>query len=199
MALSALAHHFYTLACNNAWANHRLLTACSRLTQAEFVATRTSFFPSIKATLNHNLTVDWFYVDAIERGLRGDAANRDVQRFFEPEQPFDTCVTLAAEQRAVDRRLIDACATLTDALLTRPIGVMRRTGVEGEVATRLLSHLFEHQIHHRGQVHAMLAGTSVPPPQLDEFFCANEAHLRAAELAEIGLSEERIWRDAPKA
>jgi len=77
--------------------------------------------------------------------------------------------------------------------------VMRRTGVEGEVATRLLAHLFEHQIHHRGQAHAMLAGTSVPPPQLDEFFCANEAHLRAAELAEIGLSEERIWRDAPKA
>ncbi len=35
----------------------------------------------------------------------------------------------------------------------------------------------------------MLAGTSVAPPQLDEFFCANEAHLRAQELAELGLSE----------
>jgi uncharacterized damage-inducible protein DinB len=197
MGLSALAHHLYTLACNNAWANHRLLTACGKLSQAEFVATRTSFFPSIKATLNHNLTVDWFYVDAIERGLRGQPANRDVQRFFEPAEPFDTCAELAAQQRAVDRRLIEACATLTDAQLTRPIGVMRAAGVEGEVATRLLAHLFEHQIHHRGQAHAMLAGTSVPPPQLDEFFCANEAHLRAAELAEIGLSEELIWRDAP--
>ena len=39
----------------------------------------------------------------------------------------------------------------------------------------------------------MLAGTPVKPPQLDEFFCANEAHLRAAELAEIGLSETAIW------
>ena len=40
----------------------------------------------------------------------------------------------------------------------------------------------------------MLAGTAVKPPQLDEFFCANEAHLRARELAEIGLSEEiAIW------
>ncbi len=62
-----------------------------------------------------------------------------------------------------------------------------------ESATRLLAHLFQHQIHHRGQAHAMLAGTSVKPPQLDEFFCANEAHLRAAELAEIGLSEAAIW------
>ena len=62
-----------------------------------------------------------------------------------------------------------------------------------ETVTRLLAHLFQHQIHHRGQAHAMLAGTSVAPPQLDEFFCANEAHLRAAELAEIGLSEQKIW------
>jgi len=43
----------------------------------------------------------------------------------------------------------------------------------------------------------MLAGTSVKPPQLDEFFCANEAHLRAAELSEIGLSEAAIWNAAP--
>ena len=39
----------------------------------------------------------------------------------------------------------------------------------------------------------MLAGTDVAPPQLDEFWCANEAHLRAAELAEIGLSEEAVF------
>ena len=198
MAMSPLAHHLYTMACNNAWANHRLLVACGKLSQSDFVATRSSFFPSIKATLNHNLTVDWFYVDAIERGLRGEPAARDVQRFFTREEPFDTCAALATEQRRVDRRLIDACAGLTDAQLTQPIGVMRRSGVEGEVATRLLSHLFEHQIHHRGQAHAMLAGTPVAPPQLDEFFCANEAHLRAAELAEIGLSEEMIWRNAPR-
>ena len=58
---------------------------------------------------------------------------------------------------------------------------------------RILAHLFQHDIHHRGQVHAMLAGTSVKPPQLDEFYCANEAALRAKDLSEIGLSEEKIW------
>jgi uncharacterized damage-inducible protein DinB len=192
-----LSHHFYTMACNNAWANQRLLTACGKLSQADFVATRTSFFPSIKATLNHNLTVDWYYVDALERGLRGEAPNRDVDGFFDPEEPFDTCAALAIEQRAVDRRLVAACATLTDAKLMMPIPVMRRAGVQTENATRLLAHLFQHQIHHRGQAHAMLAGTPVKPPQLDEFFCANEAHLRAAELAEIGLSEAGIWSGAP--
>ncbi|HQZ45817.1 MAG TPA: DinB family protein, partial [Usitatibacteraceae bacterium] len=63
---------------------------------------------------------------------------------------------------------------------------------------RLLAHVFEHQIHHRGQVHAMLAGTPVAPPQLDEFFCANEADLRAADFAELGFSEDAIWGQ-PKA
>jgi uncharacterized damage-inducible protein DinB len=67
-------------------------------------------------------------------------------------------------------------------------------GIQTEPATRLLAHLFQHQIHHRGQAHAMLAGTKVKPPQLDEFFCANEAHLRAAELAELGYSEDLIWK-----
>ena len=193
MPLTSLAHHCYTMACNNAWSNHRLLTACGKLSQADFVATRTSFFPTIKSTLNHILTVDWYYVDALERGLSGAEPNREVDRFFDPEEPFDTCTALAVEQRAVDRRLINACAALDDAKLALPIPVMRRAGVQTEAATRLLAHLFQHQIHHRGQAHAMLAGTPVKPPQLDEFFCANEAHLRERELEEIGLSEEKIW------
>ena len=39
-----------------------------------------------------------------------------------------------------------------------------------------------------------LAGTNVKPPPLDEFYCANEAELRAQDFAELGFSEERIWR-----
>jgi uncharacterized damage-inducible protein DinB len=193
MPSSTLAHHFFTMACNNAWSNHRLLDACSRLSQADFVAPRTSFFPSIKATFNHILTVDWYYIDALERAFRGEPPNTQPSRFFTPEEPFVTCSELQHAQAAADRRLIDACAALTDAQLEMPVPVQRRAGIETENATRLLAHLFQHQIHHRGQAHAMLAGTPVKPPQLDEFFCANEAHLRAAELAEIDLSETAIW------
>ena len=194
MSASALAHHLATMAYNNAWANHRLLTACARLSQDDFVARRTSFFPSLKATLNHIVTVDWYYVDALERALRGQPPNTDADNFFEPEEPFVTCTALSDAQHAVDRRLVDACKALTDADLERPVAVQRRAGVQYETATRLLAHLFQHQIHHRGQAHAMLAGTPVKPPQLDEFFCANEAHLRATELAELGYSEEEIWQ-----
>ena len=191
--MAGLAHHMYTMAANNAWSNHRLLTACAKLSQDDFVATRTSFFPSLKATLNHIVTVDWYYVDALERAQRNQPANTDARRFFDVEEPFDTCKELSAAQHAVDQRLLAVCAALTDAQMEMPVGVSRRTGVEYETATRLLAHLFQHQIHHRGQAHAMLAGTPVKPPQLDEFFCANEAHLRAKELAEIGLAEEKVF------
>jgi uncharacterized damage-inducible protein DinB len=191
--MASLAHHLYSMACNNAWANHRLLGACAKLSQEEFVAARTSFFPSIRATLNHILTVDWYYLDALERAYRNESPNREPGKFFDPEEPFDTAGALSIEQHAADRRLLTLCAGLTDADVDRPVPVVRRVGVQMESATRLLAHLFQHQIHHRGQVHAMLAGTSVKPPQLDEFFCANEAHLRADELAEIGLTEASIW------
>ena len=191
--MASLAHHFYTMACNNAWANHRLLAACAKLSDEAFVAKRVSFFPSIKATLNHIVTVDWMYLDALERAYRNDSPNREPDKFFDPEEPFDTIGALTVEQHATDRRLITLCGGLTEADVDRPVPLMQRGSVNLESATRLLAHLFQHQIHHRGQVHAMLAGTEVKPPQLDEFFCANEAALRADDLAEIGLSEARIW------
>jgi uncharacterized damage-inducible protein DinB len=194
---NALSHHFLRLAYNNAWANHRLLKACALLEQADFIAHRTSFFPSIGATLNHNLTVDWFYVDALEREQRGEPPHENVSVFFEPEAPFETCGELQAEQKRVDGRLIDYCAQLTDDTLQRRITILRSDDkTQRETRARLLEHVFQHQIHHRGQIHAMLAGTPVKPPQLDEFFSEIDTHLRAGDLAEMGLTESKIWGNA---
>ena len=184
---ASLVATFRAMAYNNAWANHRLLAACARLTEAEFDAARTSFFPSLKATLNHILIVDWFYVDSLEGGWLGPAAWAD-------PAPCATVAALQREQAAVDRRLVAHCAALSDASLSAEVRVNRGdAGIQVERRDRLLLHLFQHQIHHRGQAHAMLAGTTVAPPQLDEFFAAAEAPLRAAELAALGWSEATIW------
>ena len=51
----------------------------------------------------------------------------------------------------------------------------------------------QHRRHAHAHAHAMLAGTSVKPPQLDEFFCEGEAHLRAQDFAELGWTEEEVW------
>ena len=55
-------------------------------------------------------------------------------------------------------------------------------------------HLMLHDQHHRGQVHAMLSGTSVKPPQLDEFFMADDAGARVADLAKLDLDEAWVIR-----
>jgi uncharacterized damage-inducible protein DinB len=188
-----LQRHLAAWAYQNAWANHRLLKACAALSQAEFEAARTSFFPSIRATLNHIVTVDWMYADAIERALAGREPHPDIGSFYEPEEPFARVAELAPAQAAVDRRFIAICQSVDQAGLERPVAILRRKGRVEEVLHRLLAHVFEHQVHHRGQAHAMLAGTHVAPPQLDEFFCANEADLRAADFAELGFSEEMVW------
>jgi len=177
-----------SMAYNNAWANHRLLTACAGLSQTEFEATRTGFFPSIQATLNHILTIDWFYVDALEGGTLGPAA-------YANPIPCPTLSELRSAQAAVDRRLIAFCCALDESGPDKTIRVHRETLVQTERADRLLLHLFQHDIHHRGQAHSMLSGTSVPPPQLDEFFSVGEAPLRAAEFKELGWTEAEIWRE----
>lgn len=173
---------------NNAWANHRLLTACAGLSQAEFEAPRTGFFPSLRATLNHILVIDHFYVDALEGGTLGPAAWAD------PE-PCRTLAELHAAQAAVDRRLMAWCDALTDDDMGRTIHVHRGKRVQTERADRLLLHIFQHQVHHRGQAHAMLSGTSIRPPQLDEFYSVGEAPLRAAEFAALGFTETDLWQE----
>ena len=177
---------YRAMAYNNGWANHRLLAACVRLSQADFVAPRTGFFPSLRATLNHILIVDRFYVDAMEGGTLGPAAWAD------PE-PCETAVMLQTAQRKVDRRLIAVVERLGPANFTRVVEIHRGDRMQRERIDRLLLHLFQHQIHHRGQAHAMLSSTEVQPPQLDEFFAAGEAPLRATEFAELGWTENTVW------
>jgi len=177
---------YRTMARNNAWANHRLLTVCLHLSDEEFAAPRTGFFPSLRATLNHLLVIDRFYVDAMEGGTLGPAAWAD------PE-PFQTVAVLKTAQYEIDHKLIAITEALGPDDLARSVDIHREDHIQRERMDRLLLHLFEHQIHHRGQAHAMLSGTSVAPPQLDEFFLEGEAHLRAADFSELGWAEGEIW------
>jgi uncharacterized damage-inducible protein DinB len=166
------------LAHNNAWANLRLHRAVGELDDEAYRATRTSFFPSLHLTLAHILFVDLYYVDALEAG--GRPVPWDEYAQFERTGTF---AELRGRQREVDQRLI-ACAARDPG---DEICMQRQDRVQTDTRANVLLHLFEHQLHHRGQAHAMLSGTPVKPPQLDEFFLRDELPLRAAELEELGL------------
>jgi uncharacterized damage-inducible protein DinB len=88
---AGLVQTYRAFAYNNAWANHRLLTACARLSREEFEAKRTGFFPSLQMTLNHIYVIDLFYVDALEGGWLGPKA-------WESDVPYPSLAELKRAQ-----------------------------------------------------------------------------------------------------
>ena len=86
--------------------------------------------------------------------------------------PFADAAEARAAQDDAGARFV-AVAETRD--LDRVVEVERPHGMTRERVSDLILHLAQHQTHHRGQVHAMLSGTSVAPPQLDEFFLAMDA------------------------
>lgn len=150
------------MAQNNAWANARLARAVAEMDDIAFAAPRPGFFGSLKATLNHIHQVDLYYLDALEQG----GAGRTV--FAEPEHA--SAARLAHAQAQTDDRLIRFCTAVTTDMLAASRQTERREGMVSETVGALLLHLFQHQVHHRGQAHVMIQDAGIAPPQLDDFF-----------------------------
>jgi uncharacterized damage-inducible protein DinB len=155
-------HPFVGFASNNAWANRTLYAAVGALSAEAFAAPRPGFFPSLAETLNHIHVVDLYYIDALTEGGQGRAV-------FECADIADPA-RLGAKQAEADARLLQFCIALDEGDFERVVVTDRRDGPLDERIGDLLPHLFQHQIHHRGQAHVQLGDAGVAPPQLDEFF-----------------------------
>ena len=86
----------------NRLANFRLHAAMASLSQDELHAPRTSFFPSLMATLNHILSVDGYYIGAL-------AGEPGLDEYWDGFVPAQTLAELAARQQGNDERLIALC------------------------------------------------------------------------------------------
>lgn len=175
------------LAQANRLANARLHRACATLDPTELTLPRPAFFGSIQATLNHILLVDRFYLGALE-GRPLDRAALDEAGVC-PDLP-----TLAGWQAIADLALIAHVEGQTAESLARIIAIDRGERVQHDRRDDILSHVFQHQTHHRGQVHGMLSATSVKPPQLDEFIVGDDHAARAEDMALLGWSESDLMR-----
>ncbi len=154
-------HLLVQMARNSAWANDTLFDVILPLDSRVLHLPRPVFFGSIIATLNHIHSVDLFYIDALEGGGLG----REVYT----AQDFDAVDQLAKAQADADARLIAFCEALTEQNLSDLRRTERPDGSFEERVDALLLHLFQHQVHHRGQVHGLLSHAGVAPPQLDDF------------------------------
>jgi uncharacterized damage-inducible protein DinB len=149
------------MARNNAWANRTLHAAASALSESEFTAPRPGVFGALRDTLDHILEVDLYYVDALEDGGLG--------RSVYDRTPHESLAPLSQAQADVDLRLVRFCGALSPGTLSEMRVTERREGPVEERVDALLLHLFQHQIHHRGQAHVQLGHAGIAPPQLDEF------------------------------
>ncbi len=178
-----LQKQFAAMARNALWSNHRLHTACSKLEPDEYYKQRPSFFGTIHATLTHIASVDQLYVARLGGTRLTKAESLD-------QETYEDLKSVSQAQHTVDEALVRFCDALDDRSMARVVRFTNTEDVENaDPVAHILSHLFVHQIHHRGQVHDMLSATPVAPPQLDEFFLSGDLPRRRDELAALDIPE----------
>ena len=161
-----MQEHFQVFARYNAWANHRLYGAVAKLPEAAVVKQRpAAFFGSILGTLNHILVADRIWMGRVER--------MDVSDLKLDGLLYEELESLKRARLEEDRRIMIFVDRMSSRDYQRTMGYKNTKG-ESHSATlgQIFAHLFNHQTHHRGQVHALLseAAGSDPgaaPPPLD--------------------------------
>jgi uncharacterized damage-inducible protein DinB len=160
MAASLIAH-FQMLARYNTIANERLYETCSRLDEEEYRRERAASFRSVHRTLNHILLGDRIWMARFTE--TGHATTPPLGGELYPN-----FAALRAARVAEDARIEAFLADAAAEFLAKEVRYVNSAGEHhADPAGLLMAHLFNHQTHHRGQVHVMLSQTTVQPPALD--------------------------------
>lgn len=155
------------LAGYNRWANERLYQVCANLSDAGYRQDRGAFFGSIHNTLNHLLVVDRLWL--------GRIIGQPTPEFTGLDQIlYEDLADLRTARSTEDERLISIVDDLDEVSLTASA---EYRFVNGERATtprhHILLTLFNHQTHHRGQIHTMLTQAGQDVPGLDIIYFTN--------------------------
>lgn len=156
-----MKQHFRMMAAYNGWANGRVLEAAGALAPGDLGRDMGAFFGSVLGTLNHMLVADRIWMKRFTG--EGEAPAR-LDAIL-----FPALGALAMAREAEDARILAWIDGLTDAALAGRFTYMTVTDMR-TVSQRLapaLAHFFNHQTHHRGQIHAMLTALGRPSPELD--------------------------------
>jgi uncharacterized damage-inducible protein DinB len=156
-----LHDHFWTLARFNAWANTRVYDAVGALPEGEYKKGRpAAYFGSIHGTLNHLLVTDRLWFGRIEGVDRGITALDQIL--------CEDLAALRAAREAEDERITTLVDGLDEAALAKDLSYRSMLGGTLTLPLRVaLAAVFNHQTHHRGQVHALLKEAGAEPPALD--------------------------------
>lgn len=155
-----LPAYFRMLARYNRIANERIYQACAALDDSEYRKPRRGSFGSIHGLLNHILLGDRIWMARFEGGGR---ETPDLQTLLSD----DFSVLRTARDRE-DHRIEAFFANVYEGFFSRSFAYLNHEGKPYvEAAPLAVGHFFNHQTHHRGQVHVMLSEAGATVPSLD--------------------------------
>ena len=141
-----------TMARYGAWQNRSLYGAAEALTDAQRREDRGAFFRSVQGTLGHLLWADTIWMSRFNGGDRPTGGPADGETW-----DWDA---LRAARSGADARIADWTAGLSDADLAGDLTWFSAIAKADMTRPKWIAvaHFFNHQTHHRGQVHALLTG-----------------------------------------
>ena len=152
-----------TMARYNRWQNRNLYAVTGTLDDRTRRADLGAFFGSVHGTLSHLLWADTIWMSRLSDWQRPDAGISDSASFV---ADWDE---LVARRSEADEAILAWAEGMSAADLAGPLrwysGATDRQ-IEKPRALCIV-HVFNHQIHHRGQVHAMLTQSGVRPGDTD--------------------------------
>lgn len=149
------------MAAYNHWMNQRLYAICAQLSDEARCADRGAFFKSIHGTLNHLLVGDRIWI--------GRFLQQSLTQAKVADELYSNFAELRQQRDITDRQILDWAATLSGDWLSQPFTY--RSGLDGKTRTfpawLLVTHLFSHQTHHRGQLTTLLMQQGYDPGVTD--------------------------------
>lgn len=161
-----------TMARYNAWQNRQLTEALTGVDDDVLRQDRGAFFGSIMATLNHLLWADTIWMHRFDPSLPKPTV--DSSRHLEATPTF---AVWTAERFRMDGTIRIWADGLRDLDLKQDFswysGVLQRELVQP--LGLCVTHFFNHQTHHRGQVHSMMTAAGLKAPVSDLGFMPEDA------------------------
>ena len=160
--------HARTMARYNRWMNRALYDCSERLPDAQRKEDVGAFFKSIHGTLNHLLVGDSVWMGRFQGPVFVPASLAQ-----ELHADFGE---LRRAREAMDERIVDWVANLTDAVLASEL---QYTSIVNPQPRRMpmglaVAHFFNHQTHHRGQVTTLLMQRGIDPGVTDLMWVAQQ-------------------------
>lgn len=165
--------HYKVMARYNRWMNERVYAAAATLPDDARKRDVGAFFRSLHGTLNHLLLADRIWLGRLHgdppRFLPRDGSGAPAAITTLAHELYADFGELRAERARTDDELLAYADTLTADALAAPLSFRSLLSPTAKVQPlwTVLSHVFNHETHHRGQATALLSQLGVDPGATD--------------------------------